>query len=135
MVPAKVLRTLAGSSAAGALSFVSVFTPLSVPAQEAERNHLDCWFDEMAGDMKCPPMSALQTGRASRVDQAFDVVDTPVAAVDPDVQGKSAPPARKQRPVSLASSDPKTPGCTRYKTYNPATRTYRSYEGVIRKCR
>jgi len=138
--PAKVLRTLSSSYAAGALILGSALVPISSSAQGTGLSHLDCWFDEAEKAVKCPPIAALQTGRASRVDNAFNAVGGPAptlnpAAPNPEAQASRAPPARAARRIALASSDPKTPSCTKYKTYDPATKTYRGYDRVVRKCR
>jgi len=133
--PAKVLRTLSRSYAAGALIFGCALAPISLSAQETELSHLDCWFDETEKAVKCPPVGALQTGRASRVDNAFTAVGGPARDVNPVAQESRPPPPPKSRPIAVASNDPKTPSCTKDKTYDPATRTYRGYDRVIRKCR
>ncbi len=81
--PAKVLRTLSSSYAAGALILGSALVPISSSAQGTGLSHLDCWFDEAERAVKCPPITALQTGRASRVDNAFNAVGGPAPALNP----------------------------------------------------
>jgi hypothetical protein len=119
---------------------VSVFGSIPASAQNAGFNHLDCWFDEAAKAVQCTPISELQTGRASRIDRAFEAVDTPASSVQaPSSRAQASKPRvrsePKPRPVRVAREYPKNPSCTRYKTYDAATKSYRGYDGVVKKCR
>jgi hypothetical protein len=65
-----------------------------------------------------------------------------VASLSDDAEVVTPPPARPakdekirpKRPERVASSA-RQPRCTTYRTYNAATQTYRSYDGVTRPCR
>ena len=136
-----------------------LLTGLPAPAQQMAPNHLDCWFDEALNAVQCPSDS-LQEGRGARidpdrVDRAFDVLDPPEPAIAPPGAQPLPEPrpaqaegtrtertrtdrarterARTARPRTARSS--RNPGCRNYRTYNPATQTYRGYDGVVRQCR
>ncbi len=78
-----------------------------------------------------PPVPAPAEPRQN-ADSALPGADVPAgdqtATVD-QVEGDAAPAQPGDRfPRGSA-------GCTRYKTYNPETQTYRAYDGTIRPCR
>jgi hypothetical protein len=108
-------------------------------------NHLDCWFDESASQMRCPGSVPIQSGRDARVEQTFDIVSgEPAVSSGQDMSAQEAKSAPEARPEPTRSSDrvrrtstrmAQAPRCTRYRTYNPATGSYRGYDGVTRACR
>ncbi|MFC5068776.1 BA14K family protein [Flaviflagellibacter deserti] len=114
-------------------------------------NHLDCWFDESASQMRCPGSLPIQSGRDARVEQTFDIVrGEPALSNGQDMSVQEAKPAPEAKSSTEAKPEPtrsnervrrtstrmaQAPRCTRYRTYNAATGSYRGYDGVTRACR
>lgn len=140
---ADVFHAPTGRCATRAAIVFSLFVPIALSAQpspQVELNHLDCWYDEGAKAMQCPPVDDLQTGRASRVDRAFEATEPPArnpvpVPVPAPAARQSAPAPKPPRSVTAEAEGPRTPSCPKYKTYDAATNTYRGYDGVVRKCR
>jgi hypothetical protein len=79
-------------------------------------------------------ISASALAPVAVVPRALPVQPKPSVTQDPqqptDGQIATVAPA-----APVADSASPTPGCPRYKTYDPQTQTYRSYDGVVRRCR
>ena len=59
----------------------------------------------------------------------------PVTAVAIPVEPPSvAKPAPERTETASDRPAPGSAGCTRYRTYNPTTQTYRAFDGTIRRC-
>ena len=66
---------------------------------------------------------------------AADTTDDPVEADDPvDGADPVAAPAPDQ-PPTVSKRTRRSANCTRYRTYNAATQTYRGFDGVTHPCR
>lgn len=120
-------------------------------------NHLDCWYDGGASQMRCPGSVSIQSGRDARVERTFDIVygepalsngqhlsaqeAAPVQETKPAEEAKSQQAAKPEptrssdRPRRTSTRLAQAPRCTRYRTYNAATGSYRGYDGVTRACR
>lgn len=69
---------------------------------------------------------------AAKPDDQQPPVTAVVAPVEPPPAAKPAAPDRTE-----AANDrpaPGSAGCTRYRTYNPTTQTYRAFDGTIKRC-
>jgi BA14K-like protein len=74
------------------------------------------------------PAPAPQDPQPGAAPGAAAPVDEQTATVDP-TEGDAVPGTAGTRfPRGSA-------GCTRYKTYDPETQTYRGYDGIVRPCR
>ena len=47
------------------LSTLAISAGLGVVSPLAQQNHLDCWFDVNADEIRCPPVEQLEEGRGS----------------------------------------------------------------------
>ena len=80
--------------------------PVSAETIITPLSHLDCFINHI-GEMECPPILA------------------------PLPQKGKAPAANRK----VKARERQPPGCKKFRTYNPKTKTYRAYSGEIRQCR
>jgi hypothetical protein len=67
------------------------------------------------------------TGKPDGSSRPAEAVITPVAT--PPVV-----PAAPERAEAPGRASPGSAGCTRYRTYDPTTQTYRGFDGTVRRC-
>lgn len=97
----------------------------SGPAPAAERSPQD-GAPALAGASVVPPAPAVQSQNPAPADTFGVIADdaSPDTAADARAATRSA--GKGQRGAQ---------GCTQYKSYNPQTQTYRSFDGKIKDCR
>jgi hypothetical protein len=107
------MRTLVTIAAAAAAVLAMSLVPAR--AQDVVLNHLDCRFDDTSGAMVCPPLHS-------------DVAQAPAVVAPVLLADAGTAPAR-------GTAEWNSYCAAKFKSFDPATGTYRNFEGQTRECR
>lgn len=80
------------------------------------------------------PLSASPAG-AARSPSAQPQADVEATADTFGVLSEDGAPAAESKPARASRAKKGSAGCTQYKSYNPATQTYRAFDGTIKDCK